>query len=242
MQYIRWMLAAGLSLACACTSRTLQIDAEAVEASIKDSLAQQGEYAHRVECTRGVEAKRGAQIRCHVSIRDRQYDQIGTLTDVASGHIDLAWERGEAVLAKKLVAVMTPQLADRSGVPATINCDEPLLFVDKDRKVRCPATVGGVPTELITTVDAQLRPTRFDIAPQVVVRSKLEQLVTPSVRDSLGASVTVACDGGAALPRPAGKALDVLCTVQTSAGPVRISAHIESDAAGGLSALSWKRV
>lgn len=233
----------GLPLAaCSIKAHGLELDAATIETQIKANLAKEGVVVDKVKCTEGVALEKGAKLTCQIHIGDKQYEQIATLSDPKSLNMDLTWPRGEVVYAHKLVTMMTPQLTEAVGAPAVIDCGEPLLFLDKDRAARCKITIGGVTTQLATTLDDKWVPVRWQLEPEVLLRVRLEEMVTPSVREKLGATATVTCDGEHVLAKPANKILDLPCTVHSGAKTLRINVHGEDDANGKLIVSRWKSI
>jgi hypothetical protein len=192
--------------AVACKAK---VDIQGLEDTIRQRTSELGVHATKVACPGDVEAKPGKVFTCQVELDGKKtYALDVTITSVTKETgklgLDTAWHDGAAVQVGKLEPVLTEQLGTALGSPISIKCgDEPLRFLDAQRKVRCRLAAGEVKSDAIIEFDEALSPTGWHLDPPLLGRARLEQALTPSVHDKTNAGVKVDCGPAALFARPA---------------------------------------
>jgi hypothetical protein len=118
--------------------------------------------------------------------------------------LDTAWRDGPAIVVAKLEPGLTTALSEQLGSPVTIECgDEPLRFLDPQHKLKCELSADAVKSTATIDFDDKLEPTGWHLAPPLLGRAKLEDLLTPAVREKTTPTVKIDCGPAAFLVRPA---------------------------------------
>ena len=140
--------------------------------------------------------------------------------------LDTAWHDGAAVVVAKLEPALSSELSSALGGAVTLKCgDEPLRFLDPQRKARCELTAGAVKSNATIDFNEALAPTDWHLDPPLLGRAKLEELLTPSVRAQTNPGVTVDCGPAAFLTRPADGV--VWCSLADAAKRAKIKVEID---------------
>lgn len=191
--------------AAACKST---VDTKGLEKTIADRITQMGLTADRVSCPGGVEAKAGAKFTCQITIEHTAFDLNVTVIDVDSStnqvNMDTQWAKGSGVVRTKVVDLLSRELSSTLDTKITVDCGKDALLFLIGNNLRCKVIADQQSAAVIITLDDKLVPTKWELDPPLLVRKKLESLLTPSVRDQTKlADVTVNCGDQLVLPRPA---------------------------------------
>jgi hypothetical protein len=186
-----------------------KVDTKGFEDTVRQRTSEMGMHATKVSCPADVEAKPGNVFTCQVELDGKKtYALDVTLKGVdratSKASLDTAWHDGAAVQVAKLEPALTQELGKALGSQVTLTCgDEPLRFLDPQRKLRCALTAGAVKSTATIDFNEALTPTDWHLDPPLLGRVKLEEILTPSVRDKTGPGVKVDCGPAALLLRPA---------------------------------------
>jgi hypothetical protein len=130
--------------------------------------------------------------------------------------------------------VLTTDLRKQFAADVVITCgDEPLRFLDAQRKLTCALSLGE--TKSVATIDfnAALAPTDWHLSPALLSRTMLEKILLPSVRGKTTADASVDCGPGALRVRPADGTL--WCTISTAGRTAKIKVDVDDQ----LNVQSW---
>ena len=221
------LLAAALG-AVACKTK---VDTRSFEDIIRQRTSELGLHATKVACPSDVEAKPGRSFTCQVELDGKKtYALDVTLKSVDKGtsqvNLDTAWHEGAAVQVAKLEPVLTAELGKALGSPVTIKCgDEPLRFLDPQRKVRCELAAGTIKSTATIDFNDALTPTDWHLDPALLARAKLEEILTPAVREKTNPGVKVDCGPAALLLRPADGV--VWCSIADADKQAKIKVEVD---------------
>ncbi len=224
-----WLLVA-LSTTAALAACDKSVDSAEFEGNVKQRLAAIGFPDATATCPKKIAAKVGAEFTCDVGIEGKTYALNLTITKVDGKRVDMdsKWKDGDAIVAERLEAGVANQLTQDFGAPVTIDCGEPLRFLDADRKVACTLTAGAAKTSLKIAFDDKLTPTGWEIDPVLVSKAKLETILAPDVSAKSGAQVTVTCGAEPLFARPA----DGVTTCDATDGKATLKIKVTLDASG----------
>lgn len=162
---------------------------------------------------------------------------VATITKVDGKKLDMEtkWKDGEAVMSGKLGPAVGGELSKQFGVPVTVDCGKDALrFLDPQRNVRCDLTAGDTKAAVILTFDEKLTPTNWKLEPQLLAKSKLEQILTEPVRAKTSPGVAVTCGDQPLMVRnPDGI---VWCEVAEGDKKAKLEVQVDED----LQVKSWK--
>jgi Domain of unknown function (DUF4333) len=212
----------------ACKSK---VDTKGFEDTIRQRTTALGLHATKVACPANVEAKPGGVFTCQVELDGKKtygLDVTIKAMDKATSKVDLdtAWHDGAAVQVAKLDQGLTAELSKALGGAVTIKCgDEPLRFLDPQRKLRCELVAGEVKSAATIDFDAALQPTDWHLDPAILARAKLEEILTPAVREKTNPDVKVDCGPAAFLLRPADGV--VWCAIADADKQAKIKVEID---------------
>lgn len=224
------VLVASALAVVACKSK---VDTKGFEDTVRQRTSEMGLHATKVTCPHDVETKQGAAFTCQVELDGKKtYALDVTLKSVdkesRKADLDTAWHDGAAVQVAKLEPALTDALGKALGSAITLECgDEPLRFLDPQRKLRCELAAGEVKSTATIDFDEALTPTGWHLEPALLERTKLEEVLTPLVRDKTGLPVTVSCGPAALLLRPADGVL--WCTIADSGKQAKLEVEIDDN-------------
>lgn len=233
------VLSVALVAALAAVGCKSKVDTKGFEDTIRQRTSELGLHATKVTCPSDVEAKQGNVFTCQVELDGKKtYGLDVTLksVDKASKHVNLdtAWHDGAAVQVAKLEPAVTDELSKQLGSPVTLKCgDEPLRFLDAQHKVKCQLTAGKTKSTATIDFDEGLKPTAWHLDPAILARAKLEEILTPSVREKTSPDVKVDCGPAAILSRPADGV--VWCSIADGDKQAKIKVEIDD----GLNVKRW---
>ncbi|HEU4726822.1 MAG TPA: DUF4333 domain-containing protein [Kofleriaceae bacterium] len=208
-----------------------KVDTKGFEDTIRQRTHDLGLVATKVVCPKDVEAKPGNVFTCQVELDGKKtYALDVTLKSVDSQttkvNLDTAWHDGAAVQVAKLEPALAGELGKALGSAVTLKCgDEPLRFLDAQRKTRCELTAGTVKSTATIDFDEALAPTDWHLDPPLLGRAKLEEILTPSVREKTSPGVKVDCGPNALVPRPADGV--VWCSIADADKQAKIKVEID---------------
>lgn len=233
----RVAIALTLVTAAACSKKLNSGD---FEGRITKRLEEMGLAGAKVDCPDNVEAKVGATFECAIAVGGKTYQLVSKITSVEGSELNMdpQWKQGEAVLSNKMEPAVASQLGEVFGVPATVTCGEPLLFLDAQRNVTCDLSVANTKAKVIVTLDDKLSATGWKLDPPLLGRKKLEELLTPSVREQTAPDVTVTCGQDALVPRPPDGA--VMCKIANADASKTGTIKVDVDA--DLKVQKWEVV
>jgi hypothetical protein len=205
-----------------------KVDTHELEGNLRAKTVEMGLHATRIACPDDVEAKPGRVFACRIEldgVKTYALDVTIKRVDPAKAHVDFdtAWHDGPAVQVARLAPALTAEIGKSLGAPVTLACGtDPLQFLDADRKLHCQLTASGVTTAVTVDFDPALAATDWHLDPPLLAKAKLEELLTPAVRDKAGANVAIDCGPAAFVRRPADGT--VLCAVTdgTHQGKLRV--------------------
>jgi hypothetical protein len=159
----------------------------------------------KVTCPNDIPAKVGTTVTCQVAAGGKSYALEVTVTEVTGDKVnmDTKWKDGEVVLANKLGTGTAIELGKMLGTEVAVDCGEPLRFLSAERTVTCDLSAGGLASKLTLTFDAGLVPTDYKLDPPLLGKAKLEEVLTPSVREKTNPKVAVTCGPDVLMLRPA---------------------------------------
>jgi len=228
---------AGALAGTACKGK---VDTKGFEDTIRQRTQGMGLSATKVACPADVEAKQGNVFTCQVELDGKKtYGLDATIKSVDTAahkvEFDTAWHDGAAVQVAKLEPALAGELGKALGGAVTLKCgDEPLRFLDKQRKTRCELTAGTVKSTATIDFDEALAPTDWHLDPPLLGRAKLEELLTPSVREKTNPGVKVDCGPAGFLLRPADGV--VWCSIADADKQAKIKVEID----GNLKVQRWE--
>ncbi|HEY0193334.1 MAG TPA: DUF4333 domain-containing protein [Kofleriaceae bacterium] len=209
-----------------------QVDSKKLEADLRDKTKAQGMNPTKVSCPSGVQPKQGAVFTCQIELDGKKtYPLDLTISKINDDHtlaFENKWHDGPAVQLAKLVPALTDDLGKQLGGPVRLDCGkDPLAFLDVQRKLHCDLAAGDpkveVKTKAVIDFDDKLVPSDWHLDPPLLAKAKVEERVTPAVREKAGAGVTVDCGAAAYLPRPPDG--NLMCSVKDGdkTGKLKIS-------------------
>lgn len=215
------------------TGPVATIRADTLQQRVLDRLAQFGVPITRVSCPDDVPAVSGVKFSCLVEFAGRRtYGLDGTIQDISrvreKGAANFVWHDGLAVRVAALTQAMHDTLVANLTVPMTVDCgDEPLRFLDAERKLTCTVTAGDARSTLTMEFDehVNLGPWRLD--PVLVVPSRIVQILTPMVRAKTNPRVELDCGPRLAYPRPSDGI--VWCTVKDGSQRAKLKAAVDAN-------------
>jgi hypothetical protein len=198
-------LAASILAVIALTACKKQLDTVGYEKKLRSELEAKGITADKVTCPKDIKAKKGETFTCQITIEGKDYGFEATIGNIDGDKVDMTtrWVDGQGIIGNKLESALPAQLTEALGAAATVDCGEPLRFVDADGKVTCKTTVEGQTYDLKIAFDDKSVSTGWEMVPEPVVRARLLETVTPSVQGKLGTGVAVSCGDKALLAVPA---------------------------------------
>jgi hypothetical protein len=197
----------GCSFEASCGKKSVKT--REFEGTIKERTAALGLNPTKVDCGEPVEAKVGVTFVCKIELDgEKTYDMNVAVTgvDEKAERVDLdpTWAGGNAVVAKKIEEGVSARLAERFGAGVTLDCGEPLRFVPDDDRFTCDLVSGtykGKATLIFADGTTNLDDVPFES--NVLGKTILEGILTPSVREKTSPAVVVTCGDQAMIPRPA---------------------------------------
>lgn len=175
------------------------VKSEEVESFIKKRMVALGLPSATAVCPKGVSAKIGNTFLCDVGIDGETYKLKVTVIKVG---VDTAWEKGEAIIATKLVPIAQSALGKELELPVVLACGKnTLLFIDAQRQVSCVLTADSVSTEVKFTFDETLAVKTWKLNPSLLNRAKVEAALVATVAQKAGV-VQVTCGQHAVVARP----------------------------------------
>lgn len=203
------------------------VDTQDFEARIHKRIAELGLPPGKVTCPTHVEVKPGALFTCAVEIAAKPYDLDVTIIDAkGSGDTEInlttQWRGGSAIVGTKLAPVLEAAMTKTLGIPVKVDCGAPLRFIDPKHQLRCDLTAGAAKYGLLTTFDAKDEPTDWKLDPPTLLKSKLEEILTPSVREKTAADATVTCGSEPMVARPADGIVHCAITAGGKAGKIAV--------------------
>ncbi len=211
-----------------------------VESWMKQRMTDLGIPTTKVACPKDIEPKEGKTFDCDVEVEGKPYTIVGTITKVESSKVnfDTAWKNAPSgvIIRSKLVPPLTDELSKTFATKVDIGCAEPLMFLDATRVATCDFTAGATKAKVVITFDDKLVPTGWKLDPPLLNRAKLEELLTPNVREKTAPTVMVSCGTEPLLPRPA----DGMVKCEASDGAKKVPLHVEVDA--DLNVKKWEVV
>lgn len=201
------LVSGGCSFEASCGKKSVKT--REFEGTIKERTTALGLNPTKVDCGEPVEAKVGATFVCKVELDgEKTYDMNVAVTgvDEKSERVDLdpRWAGGNAVVSKKIEEIVGAQMAERFGAGVTLDCGEPLRFVPDDDRFTCEVKSGsyqGQATLVFADGTTNLDDVQFEA--NILGKSILEGILTPSVREQTSPAVVVTCGEQAMIPRPA---------------------------------------
>jgi len=203
------------------------------EETIRRRVSENGLRATKISCPPDVEVKPGARFTCQVELDGKKtYALDVTLKKLekTSFEVDLdtAWRDGSAVVVARLDEGLTKQLSEQLGNPVTVKCgDEPLRFLDPQHKLRCELSADTVKSSATIDFDDKLEPTGYHLDPPLLGRAKLEELLTPAVREKTTPSVKIDCGPSALLARPADGV--VWCSISDAGKQAKLKVEVDGE-------------
>lgn len=184
------------------------VDTQDFESRIRKRIAELGLPPGKVTCPKEVEVHPGAMFTCSIEIAAKPYDLDVTIVDLkGSGDAEInlttQWRGGSAIVGTKLAPVLEAAMTKTLGIPVKVDCGAPLRFIDPKHQVRCDLTAGASKYGLLTTFDAKDDPTDWKLDPPALLKSKLEEILTPSVREKTVPDASVTCGSEPMIARPA---------------------------------------
>lgn len=195
-----------LAGATACKST---VDPAKIEKVVRDRAAELGFRVTRINCPDDVDAKPGASFPCKVELDGKQMYTIDAKiqsvdTVAGKGRVDLVWRDGVPVRVAALAAALRDGLAKDLTIPVTVACgDQPLRFLDAQRKLTCDVTAGDARSVITVQLDDKMVPTSWSLDPPLVVPAMIAKGMTPIVLAKLDRPVAIDCGPKLAYPRPA---------------------------------------
>jgi len=197
------------SLVAALAGCRAKVDTKGFEDLIRTRTTAMGLHATKVACPADVEAKPGKVFTCQVEVDGKKtyaLDVTVTSVDKASSkaNFDTGWHDGAAAVVATLDSSLSAELGKSLGGAVVVRCgDEPLRFLDAQRKIRCQLVAGDVTTSATIDFDAALNATDWHLDPPLLAKAKLENLLLPAVREKTAPGVEIDCGPAAFLLRPA---------------------------------------
>jgi hypothetical protein len=215
-----------LLLGAACTK---SVDTKDFEKRIAKRMEELGITDAKVRCPDAVSAKEGNVLACSIAIGGKSYAMESTITKVEGGQLamDNRWKDGEAVVSARLEPALEKDLGEQFAVAVGITCGDRLRFLDAERKIRCELSAGTTKAQVAISFDDKLVPTQWALEPTLIGRSKLEGILTPSVRDKTSPGVTVTCGDQPLFPRPADGT--VWCDIADAERAAKIKVELAED-------------
>ena len=206
------------------------VDTEDFESRIHKRIAELGLPGGAVSCPKVVEVRPGAMFTCSVEIAKKAHDLDVTLLDGRGSSdteikLDTQWREGNAIVGTKLAPVLEAGMTKTLGVPVKVDCGEPLRFIDAKHQLRCELTVGARTAHLLTTFDAKNDPTDWTLEPPMLLKSKMEGILTSSVREKTVADATVSCGNEAFIARPADGIVHCTIAAGGKAGKIAVTVN-----------------
>ena len=223
-------LAIMMVLAAAAAGCKKSVKVAEVETWMKQRTVELGINATKVSCPKDIAPKEGTSFDCAVEVEGKPYILTGTITKVESSKVnfDTSWKDGKngVVIRSKLAPLLADELGKQLGAKVDVTCAEPLMFLDDKRAVSCNLTAGATKAKVVVTFDDKLVPTGWKLDPMLLSKAKLEELLTPSVREKTAPDVVVTCGTQALLPRAADGM--VVCDV-TGSKTGKIKVDVDAD-------------
>lgn len=211
-----------------------------VESWMKQRTADLGINATKVTCPKNIEPKAGTAFDCTIEVEGKTYTLVGTITKVESGkaNFDTSWKDGAngVVIRTKLVPPLTEELSKQFATKVDITCPEPLLFLDAKRAVACELKAGASTAKVVITFDDKLVPTGWKLDPLLIPKAKLEELLTPNVREKTSPTANVTCGSEPLMARPADGVLQ--CDVTDGDKHHKIKVDVDAD----LNVKKWEAI
>jgi hypothetical protein len=214
-----------------------KVDTADFEGRLKTRTEALGLVGATVKCPKGVEAKKGQEFECSVTIGERSYVLVATVTKVDGKELgmDTKWKDGDAVITAKLAPALGTELGKQFGTPVTVDCGkDAMIFLDKSRNVTCDLTAADAKAKVLVTFDDKLVPTTWKLDPQLLAKAKLEGILLEPVRAKTSPAVNVTCGDKPLLPRPADGT--VWCEISDGTKKAKLKVEVDED----LKVKSWE--
>ncbi len=212
--------------ACKTTVRT-----DTLEQRVRDHLARFGIPITRISCPEGAPVAVGTKFSCEVEFAGKKtYKLDATIRDMSmlsrKGEADFAWRDGIAVRVADLARMMHDKLTEDLAIPLAVNCgDEPLRFLDAQRKLGCEVIAGDARSTLTMEFDEHVDVGPWKLEPALVVPALFVQRMTAVVRAKTNPRVVLDCGPKVAYPRPSDGI--VWCTVTDENRRARLKVEVD---------------
>jgi hypothetical protein len=200
-----WIAVIASVAAAGCTRR---VDHEQVEQQLQRELTEMKLHVTAVTCSPEVEAKEREMVPCKVEIEGRKGRKktyavdaliLGSPDSSRGQLMNAAWPGGydgHMMQTTDWEARLADELGKDIGGKVAVNCgDDPLLFLDAERTLRCQLIAGDVTSRATIRFDPAESLTSWELEPRVVARAKLEESAQRAVRDKFPGA-TIACGHG----------------------------------------------
>jgi hypothetical protein len=222
--------------------RTKMIDVSKLAARIRDRAMTLGIGVTNVSCPNDIVGKPGVKLSCQVEIDGKKtYTMDATVIDVdrpdGGGHLQTAWRDGVAVRVADLEARLRELLRQTIEITANVACgDEPLRFLDAQRRLRCDLAVGEATATITVEFNDDVVPTNWRSEPPIIVSAQIAKLMTPIVRERTNQGVELDCGPKVAYVRPSDGIL--WCTVIDGATHAKLRIDLDER----ITPQSWRIV
>jgi hypothetical protein len=227
---VRVVIVCAVVLASGCKGK---VDTKDLEETLRRRTTALGLHATGISCPPDVEATPGRTFVCEVAL-DATHRYALNVTVGARDHatdevnLDTAWRDGEAIQCAKLGAAMSANLSKSFATEVVVTCgDEPLRFLDAQRQLSCAVSAGNAKSVATIDFNAGLEVTEYHLSPALLTRTKLEEVLTRSVRGQTTADASVDCGSGVLLVRPADGS--VWCGISSAGRKAKIKVDIDDE-------------
>lgn len=188
---------------CGSTAGGLTVNEEEVEAALAQAIGPDAS----IECKEGVKPAPGARVPCKVVLAGQTYTIEAVLTTASAStgkfqyviHLD----GRPMVIAPRMESSLARVLEQRHGERPELACGATLQALPADGVVRCAMTVGPTQATLVAKITDDLDVDSMTFEPPLLARNTVVELVLPTLREKLGATVELSCAAPAMFPRPA---------------------------------------
>jgi hypothetical protein len=196
------------SSATATVDRTKVIDGSKLAVRIRDRASTLGVRVTNVSCPSDIIDKPGVKLSCQVEIDyEKSYIMDVTVIDLdrrdGGSHLEATWHDGVAVRVADLESHLRERLRQTIDIAINVVCgDEPLRFLDAQRRLRCDVAIGEAAATMMVEFDDHVVPTNWKVEPPIIVSAQIAKIMTPIVRAKTNHGVELDCGPKAAYVRP----------------------------------------
>jgi len=204
--FLGFVFLAGCHVRCNAPRTVVSFDFErAVQKNLEKEPTLEGVSVTRVICEDGDDVEVGHVYWCGVELDRRKtypLDVKVTALEGSTVKFEMTW-RQLVVSERAIRRELGPSIERDLGVPAEIDCGEPLVMSGEDGTARCGVTVDDIQTKLVLRFDATSGKVNIDrLEDRLLSVPTLNEILTRSVHEKLGAEARVECPSGKLIRRP----------------------------------------